>query len=93
MSRIKKLLVASVFVLPLMSCGTTLSMKAWQAPSLNPAPGSIIAFYEKGKYVNLDGGVATVAFIQVSEDFEEIISNGGGTSCTRYKYSEIGLCC
>lgn len=77
MSQMKKWLSAFILSFSLASCGSTLSVKAWQAPGLNPAPGSIIAFYEKGKYINLYGGVPTLVFNMVTEDFEDVISGDG----------------
>lgn len=71
MRQMKKCLSAFILSFSLASCGSTLSVKAWQAP------GSIIAFYEKGKYINLYGGVPTLVFNMVTEDFEDVISGEG----------------
>lgn len=51
MLHIKKLLLGCLMALTLVSCGTTLSVKAWQSPSLNAPRGSVIAFYENGRFV------------------------------------------
>lgn len=74
MNKIKKLLISCCLVLPLVSCGTTLRLEAWQAPEHNVAPGSIIAFYEKGEYVHPKYEDGSDLWNIIANDMKEIIT-------------------